>query len=227
MKRNPLPPVWPALTLGMLAWLVLAAPGQEKRDATKSITVDGRITKVQVEDDSFALRTTQGQDLKLHVDGGTDLRMAQRQATLRDFRVGTPVRVTYQPTAGKNRVLVMTDAAATVADVARETREALAAAKSYTFRQKDEYQRKLEAVLGKLGNRIEDLKKQAEQAGAEARQEYSKQLEELRRLRERAAERLANVKAASPDAWEEIKAGVGAAMEELQQAYERARSHFR
>ena len=114
----------------------------------------------------------------------------------------------------------------TAEDVDRQTREALQSAKSYSYEQKDEYQKRLQGVLQKLNDQIDELKRQAEQASGKARQQYQEELVRLEKLRIKAREQLARVRSATPGAWEDIKAGVSAAVEDLHNAYERAKTHF-
>jgi hypothetical protein len=210
-----------------VAWSVLPAGGQAQLDAGKSRTVRGRIAAVGPADNQLLLRTSDGKELRLHVDERSRLRLDQREARLGQFKEGTRVTVTFEPRAGLNRVVTLSDAPVSAEDLRREVRDALEAAKAYTFQQKDEYQRRLEALTRELDERIDDLRDRAEAVGAEARKEYAQEIEELRQRREAVRQRLARVKSASAEAWEDIKSGVSAALEDLQKAYERARSRFK
>jgi hypothetical protein len=112
-------------------------------------------------------------------------------------------------------------------EVQRELRNALDAVKGYTYQQKQEYQKRLEPVLQDLDERIDHLKEQAKGASKEARKWYPQALQELRRERRIVREQLAKAEAAAPGAWEDIKAGVGAAWNDLRQAFQRANERFK
>lgn len=114
----------------------------------------------------------------------------------------------------------------TADDVGQQVRQTLQAVKNYSFEQKDEYQKRLQAVLPKLDQRIDNLKRQAEQASGQAKEEYRKQIPRLQKLRARVQDQLARVQSATPGAWQDIKTGVGAAVEDLQKAFESAKTHF-
>ena len=68
---------------------------------------------------------------------------------------------------------------------------------------------------------------QAEQAGAEAKTRLQPQIDELRRKSEVVQKQLDKVKAASPAVWNDIKTGLHKALEELQDAFEKARERLK
>jgi uncharacterized integral membrane protein len=94
-------------------------------------------------------------------------------------------------------------------------------------RRKEEYQRKLEAQLAEWSAEIEQLKEKADQAGADLKDEYLEQIENLRARQQDARENLAQLKEAGDDAWEELKAGANRAWEALGQALQAARDKFK
>jgi hypothetical protein len=107
------------------------------------------------------------------------------------------------------------------------TRQALQDARSYRFDRKMDCQLKLQYVVDQLNRQIDLLERKSQAAGAKAREEYRRQLPELRRLRDRAAVELRKVQEATPGAWEEIKQGAGNAVEDLRKAVDRAARNFR
>jgi cell division protein ZapA (FtsZ GTPase activity inhibitor) len=90
---------------------------------------------------------------------------------------------------------------ASAEDVKREIKEAVAAAKSYSFNQKDQYEKRLRSVARDLDERIDDLQERASEARGEARAEVEKELKELKKKRVVLREKLAKVRSASADAW--------------------------
>ena len=111
-------------------------------------------------------------------------------------------------------------------DVRREVREALRAAKAYTFERKDEYQRKLQDVLTDMDERIDDLREQAESATGAARRDAEAKLRELRAKRQVVSERLQKVNAATADTWDRVTGAVSDAVQDFQKLYDDVRSHF-
>jgi hypothetical protein len=194
---------------------------------SKELTVTGRIIKLKPADSRLTLQTTEGRELELSLDSRSEVRLQQREAKISQLKPGTRVRVTYEPANGKNRLISLRDAPVTAQEVQQELREALESAKAYTFQQKEEYQKRLEPVLGDLDERIEGLKEQAKGAGTEARKWYAQAIQELRRERELVREQLAKVQAAAPGAWEEVKSGVSAAWDDLRKAFQRANDRLK
>jgi len=84
--------------------------------------------------------------------------------------------------------------------------------------QKEAYQEKAEAQLEELKARIGLMEAKAAKAKAEAKIEYSEQIEELRQEQQEVEERLEGLKAAGSEAWRELSAGVDDAMTALQNA---------
>jgi len=216
---------WFALlpAVAAVAGLVLA---DEKSDAGAAKTVQGRIVQVQPKGQSFTVRTQDGQTVRMFVDGKSRVRINKSDAELNEYTVGSRVQATYTVRDGQNRVVQAVEWPLTAADVRREVREALEAVKDYTFQNKDEYQRRLEQVLNDLNARAEDLQRRAAQAGEQAREQLRPQLEALRQKSEAVRRQLDKVKAATPDAWSDIKAGVSSAVDELQKAFEKASSRY-
>src|SRR5262249_11233286 len=80
---------------------------------------------------------------------------------------------------------------------------------------RDEDQRKAEAALRDLEARIAELKRQAAQAGAEAKPVIEQQLRELDEKAAVAHKKLDELRAAAPDIWRDIKAGLDNAVDDL------------
>ncbi len=91
---------------------------------------------------------------------------------------------------------------------------------------KEAYQKKLEAQLVEWSLEIDKLKAKADKAEADAQLEYYKHIEELRTTQEAAHSKLAELKEANDDAWEDIKAGVDNAWDSLGNALKSAALRF-
>lgn len=91
---------------------------------------------------------------------------------------------------------------------------------------KEAYEKKLQAQLDEWNAEIAKLKAKADKAEAEARIEYYNKVEELRAMQETARSKLAEIKAAGDDAWQDLKEGLDQAWEDLGKAVKAARSRF-
>ncbi len=92
---------------------------------------------------------------------------------------------------------------------------------------KDAFREKLEAQLKEWNARIDLLKAKAEKAKAEAKIEYSKDIENLKAKRDALRGKLAEWQSAGSEAMESIKAGVEKAAADLKSAIEKAASKFK
>jgi len=92
---------------------------------------------------------------------------------------------------------------------------------------KEAYEQKLQAQLDQWSAEIDKLKAKAESKGADAQLEYHRQIKELRARQEIAKNKLAELRASSGDAWEDIKAGADSAWDSLNEALKSAASRFK
>jgi len=92
---------------------------------------------------------------------------------------------------------------------------------------KDAYAKKVQAQLDEWDADIKKLKAKADQAGANTQLELQKQIETLSRKRNDAKDRLAELKAAGDDAWEDLKDGLESAKNSLGGALDAAVSRFK
>jgi chromosome segregation ATPase len=114
----------------------------------------------------------------------------------------------------------------TADQVQHKARETADAAAQYARQQRDEYVRKAQQELDDLHAKIEALRAQAAQAGADARDRLDQQVAALQEQWNRSRDRLDKLKHASGEAWQEVKTGVGNALEELKKSYEKAKAKF-
>jgi uncharacterized coiled-coil DUF342 family protein len=92
---------------------------------------------------------------------------------------------------------------------------------------KESYRQKLQAQLDEWGAEIDKLKARADRADADIKLEYYEQIDDLRVKQQAVTDRLAELKSASDDAWEDLKAGVESARFTLGEAVERAAARFK
>lgn len=88
------------------------------------------------------------------------------------------------------------------------------------------YESKLQAQLDKWSADIDKLKAKADEAGADARIELRKQIDDLEHQREQAREKFDRLKRAGDDAWEDLKDGADLALKSLDNAIRSARARF-
>jgi uncharacterized coiled-coil DUF342 family protein len=92
---------------------------------------------------------------------------------------------------------------------------------------KEAYEKKIQAKLDEWNAEIDKLKAKADSAEADAQLEYYQKIEELRSMRENAANKLSELRAAGEDAWADLKAGIDGARDSLDKALKSATSRFK
>ena len=93
--------------------------------------------------------------------------------------------------------------------------------------QREIYREKAEAKLRELDRQIDALETQTQKKTEAERQQYAPQLAELNRKRQIAHEKLDKLKTSSQEAWEDMKVGINAALDNLDTASKQAVSHFK
>ncbi len=98
------------------------------------------------------------------------------------------------------------------------------------LQQKEEYQKKMEAKLQKFDQDIQQLQDKVQSKASDLKEEskakFNQALEELQKKKQEVSDKLTELKSATGKAWDDTKAGVDSAMDELGKAYNQARSHF-
>lgn len=209
-----------ALSVAALAVFGLAASAADAKGAEGAV-VRGRITSISSDGNQLTLKTLDGRKVTLKVDADTRVRIRRRAAKLADLTEGAWVRARYVASGDTRRALVVVQRGATAAAVAKETRNALSAAKSYTFAQKDEYARRLRDVLDDLDDRIDDLQQRARTAGKDTARETREKIRELRGQAKKLRGRLDEVRSATAPTWDKVKSDLSSAAEDFQNAIER------
>jgi hypothetical protein len=113
-----------------------------------------------------------------------------------------------------------------VEDVRRETAEALQAARAYVVHQREEYRQKVGAKLAELAKGIATLQAKAGRAGAKGEAELNAMIADLQVKQEATRRHFEELKAASGEAWADLKVAMETAMKDLEMGYERARARF-
>lgn len=110
--------------------------------------------------------------------------------------------------------------------VIRETQKAVTATKDYTIQQKDAFQRKIQAELEEIQVHITKLRGQATHASAEAQTDIKKAIVELEKKKDLANKKAQEIHSATASSWEQVKLKTSAAMDDLRDSYNRAKSHL-
>jgi TolA-binding protein len=118
------------------------------------------------------------------------------------------------------------DKAVTGDKVIQETQEAVTATKDYTIQQKDAFQRKVQTELDEMQGRIAQLRGQVKHASAEARADIQKAISDLEKKKELAEKKAQEIHSATASSWEQVKAKTSAAMDDLRESFNRAKSHL-
>jgi phage tail tape-measure protein len=118
------------------------------------------------------------------------------------------------------------DTPATATDVKERYREAAAATKSYVAENKDEFISAMDAKLKELDGKISELTKKSENLQGDAKTQAERALASLGEQRQKAKDKLEALKQAGADAWEQVKTGFQAAVEDLEKACQNAKSKF-
>lgn len=92
---------------------------------------------------------------------------------------------------------------------------------------KDKYVEKAKAKMAQWNAEIEKLQAKADEAGADAKIEYKRQIEELREQRDEAQAKLREIAGASDDAWTDMKSGLDKAWDSMSDAFDRAMARFK
>jgi hypothetical protein len=100
----------------------------------------------------------------------------------------------------------------------QDAREALTTTTAYLIQRKEQLQTSLAVKLTDFDKQLTALKTKTGLAGEQAKSEWTRNLARLRQKKKVAAEKLEQLKHASVDKWQEIKAGAEAAFADLDKA---------
>jgi len=91
---------------------------------------------------------------------------------------------------------------------------------------RDEYVQKLKTQLDQWNAEVSKWEAKAKESQAQAKAEYEKQLGNVRGKRDEAMYQMKLLQNASMDAWQDMMRGADDAWKNMQEAFNRARSHF-
>ena len=111
-------------------------------------------------------------------------------------------------------------------DVKKEVKEAYDTTKAYSQEQMQAFREQTETRLTEYEQEIDQLQAQAEKLGGDAKAKAEQQLTALRQKRDAVSGKLKELGSAGGNAWEQIKSGIEAAMEDLGKAYKKAAAEF-
>jgi uncharacterized coiled-coil DUF342 family protein len=95
------------------------------------------------------------------------------------------------------------------------------------MKSREEYIDKLAAQLKEWSAKIDDLQSKAHVAKADAKTEYENQIRQLKIKRDAATQKLQELKGASNEAWDTLKAGAETAWADLEKAFAAAKEKFK
>jgi uncharacterized protein HemX len=127
---------------------------------------------------------------------------------------------------GDNEQTQSKPAAVTKEDVKNKAAEAYDTTKAYTQEQMQAFREQTESRLAEYEKEIDQLQAKAEKLEGDAKAKADQQLTVLRQKRDAVSEKLKELGSSSANAWEQIKSGVDAAMEDLGNAYKKAAAEF-
>jgi CHASE3 domain sensor protein len=114
----------------------------------------------------------------------------------------------------------------TASDVADRYKEAATTTTAYVVENKDEFVAAMDKRLAQLDTKIGELATKADAYKDDAKAQADKAVAGLRDQRNDMTAKLDELKKSSGDAWKDVKAGFASALDELEKAYENAKSKF-
>lgn len=93
--------------------------------------------------------------------------------------------------------------------------------------EREQYIEKAKARLDQWTAEIDKLKAKAEEADADAKIEYDKQIDELRAQRDEAENKIKELQEASDEAWSDMKSGFDKAWDSMSGAFQSALARFK
>ena len=127
---------------------------------------------------------------------------------------------------GENEQTQSKPASVSKEDVKQEAKEAYDATKTYTQEQLLAFREQTEARIAEYGKEIDQLQAKAEKMGGDAKAKAEQQLTALRQKRDAVSEKMKELGSSSEGAWEQIKSGIEAALEDLGITYKKVAAEF-
>jgi hypothetical protein len=114
----------------------------------------------------------------------------------------------------------------TIEQVEQEVKEAVETAAEYVSSEKDQFEVRIEKEITELDDKITALRSEIAETSAESQAAFDDALAAIDERRQDVSDELDQLKSASGEAWADVRGGVKNAVQELQRAYETARSRF-
>ncbi len=111
-------------------------------------------------------------------------------------------------------------------DVKKEVKEAYDATKAYTQEQMQVFREQAEARLAEYKKEIDQLQDKAEKLEGDAKAKAEQHVTTLRQKQDEVSEKLKELGSSGESAWEQIKSGIEAGLEDLGKAYKKAAAEF-
>jgi hypothetical protein len=111
-------------------------------------------------------------------------------------------------------------------DVKEETKEAVETTMAYTQAKKEQIQKALAAKVADYEEQLQRLRDQGEELTAEGKKALDDQVAALQKRKEAFEQKITKLKTSSGKAWEDLKAGIDAAAEDLDRALDEAISRY-
>jgi hypothetical protein len=106
------------------------------------------------------------------------------------------------------------------------TGDAVGAADEALDQQKDAYVQQMEAALDRTEQQLEQFREKAASMTGGAKAEAELQIQALEEQTEATRDKLGEVESATAETWQDMKAGMDAALQNLEAAYEQAATQF-
>jgi len=127
---------------------------------------------------------------------------------------------------GDNEQTQSKPAAVSKEDVKKQAKEAYDTTKVYTQEQMQAFREQTEARLAEYEKDIVQLQAKAQKLEGDAKAKAEQQLTQLRQKRDAVAEKIKELGSSGGKAWEQIKSGAEAALEDLGNTYKKVAAEF-
>jgi len=121
---------------------------------------------------------------------------------------------------------VREDVQPSTSEVQQEAKETVAAIRDFTIEQKEELQQQVQQQLSSLGDKANQLQAKAENASEEVKPELNALSAEMNQKLQTAKGHAEQLQDASADTWNDVKNSLASAMDDVENAYDRAIASF-
>ncbi len=192
-------------------------PAQETPEAT------GVVRGVLVKSDpaQITIRQNTGNSVNITVNEASRFEADGKPTKLAVFTPEQRVRATYVEKGAAKNLVLLQPAVTTDRELRQQLRRSFNATKQYTFQQKEEYVAEMNRAVDSLDDRIDQLEAEAQDAKADAKAKLQEQIAALKSNRAALRDRMEKARAATADAWGDLKQGVSGAADDLEKALDK------